>query len=42
MASNRFIDRDNPKETSRVDLNTTLLDIMQKEFPNDPLYSQGY
>lgn len=42
MASNRFIDRDNPKETSRVDLNTTLLDIMQKEFPNDPLYSQGF
>lgn len=42
MASNRFIDRNNPKETSRVDLNTTLLDIMQKEFPNDPLYSQGY
>ena len=42
MASNRFIDRDNPKETSRVDLNTTLLDIMQREFPNDPLYSQGY
>lgn len=42
MASNRFIDRDNTKETSRVDLNTTLLDIMQKEFPDDPLYSQGY
>lgn len=42
MASNRFIDRDNPKETSHVDLNTTLLDIMQKEFPDDPLYSQGY
>jgi hypothetical protein len=40
--ANRFADRDNPKETGRLDLSTTLLDIMRKEFPNDPLYSQGY
>lgn len=38
---NRFTKRSNPKESTDINLDDALLRIMQREFPDDPLYASG-
>ena len=41
MANNRFTDRNNTEENAELDFDQMLLNIMQSEYPEDPVYSQG-